>query len=269
MNAIRNYSALLFSYINLLNLLNLQDLRGQLLALGRFQISSPWSRPLTDSKPLTVLVFFLVFGQSFLGKVCRNPTALRWVARFVAIRPRSDESLDLGRWFSVVRSCKCSCPLAPLHNRSRLSSASPSSRCRVCRAIVRDFGRSVLACVNRSRLSAPRTASGPRQNLSTNRLRTRIWPSTRITLDHLATTRSSTLGKLLALLGNLRLALPRAAMVGWSWCWHSKSHVGCVQATLFSHHYDDSSGSFVERELQLSLHQYRIRKGVDLQVVSY
>ena len=125
-----------------------------------------------------------------------------------------------------------------------------------------------LVSVNCSWLSAPRTASGLRQNLSTNRLRTCLWPSTRITLDHLATTRSFTLGKLLALLGNSRPPLPRAAMVGWSWCWRPKSHVGCVQATLFSRRYDGPSGGFVERELQLLLHHHRIKKGVDLQVVS-
>ena len=217
----------LSSYINLLNSLNFQGLRNRLLAPGRFQTSSPWSRSLTNSKPLAVLVLVLVFGQSFLGKVCRDPTALRWVARFVAIRLRLDESLNLGQWFSVVWLCESSCPLAPW------------------------------------------TASGPRQNLSTNRLRTHIWSSPRITLDHLATTRSSTLGKLLApRLGNWRPPLHRVAMVGWSWCWCLKSHVGYVQATFFSHRYNGSSGGFVERELQLLLHQHRNRKGIDLQIVS-
>ena len=174
-----------------------------------------------------MLVLVLVFGQSFFGKVCRNLTALRWVARFVAIRSRSDESLNLGQWFSVFCLYKFSCPLAPW------------------------------------------TASGSRQNLSTNRLRTYIWSSPKIMLDHLATTRSSTLGKLLApRLGNLRPPLPRVAMVGWSWYWRCKSHVGCIQATLFSHRYDGFSGGFVKRELQLSLHQYRNKKSVDLQIVS-
>ena len=169
----------------------------------------------------------LVFGQSFLSKVCCNPTALRWVARFVTIQPRWDESLNLGRWFSVVCSCESFCPLAPW------------------------------------------TASGPRQNLSMNKLQTYIWSSPRITLDYLATTRSFTLGKLLApRLGNLRPPLPRIAMVGWSWCWRPKSHVSCVQAIIFSHRYNDSSGGFVKRELQLSLYQHRNKKGVDLQVVS-
>ena len=123
----------LSSYINLLNLLNLQGLCDWLLAPGRFQTCSSWSRPLTNSKPLTVLVFVLVFGQSFFYKVCRNPTAFRWVACFIAIRLHSDELLDLGQWFSVIRLCESSCPLAPW------------------------------------------TASGPRRNLSTNRLRTHIW----------------------------------------------------------------------------------------------
>ena len=99
-------------------------------------------------------------------------------------------------------------------------------------------------------------------------MHTCIWSFTRIALDHLASTRSSTLGKLLALLGNSCPLLPRAAMVGWSWCWRPKSHVGCVQAILFSHRYDGSSGGFVEHKLQLSLHHHRIRKGVDLQVIS-
>ena len=39
----------LSSYINLLNLLNLQGLHSWLLAPGRFQTSSPWSKPLTNS----------------------------------------------------------------------------------------------------------------------------------------------------------------------------------------------------------------------------
>ena len=113
-----------------------------------------------------------------------------------------------------------------------------------------------------------KTASDPRQNLSINRLRTYIRSSTRITRDHLATTRSSTLGKLLGLLGNLRSTLPRATIVDWSWCWRLKSYVGCIQATFFLHRYNSSSGGFVKRKLQLLLHQHRNRKGVDLQVVS-
>ena len=54
--------------------------------------------------------------------------------------------------------------------------------------------------VNRSWLSALQTVSGSRKNLSPgNRLRICIWSFTRIMLDHLATTRSSIFGKLLAL----------------------------------------------------------------------
>ena len=174
-----------------------------------------------------MLILVLVFGQSFLGKVCCNPNALRWVARFVVIRPRSDESFDLGRWCLVVGSCESSCPLAPW------------------------------------------TTSAPKGNLSINRLHTHIWSFSRITLDHLATTRSSTLGKLLTpRLGNSRLPLLQVAMVGWSWYWRPKSYVGYVQTTFFSHHYNGSSGGFVKRELQLSLHQHRNRKGINLQVVS-
>ena len=114
-------------------------------------------------------------------------------------------------------------------------------------------------------LLAPQSASGLRQNLFTNRLGTCIWSSTRITLDYLATTRSSTPSKLIALrLGNLWLSLPRIVIVDWSWYWCSKKHVGYVQATLFSHHYDGSFGGFVEHELQLLLYHHRIEKGVDL-----
>ena len=57
-------------------------------------------------------------------------------------------------------------------------------------------------------------------------------------------------------------------MVGLSWRWRPKSHIGCVQATLFSRRYNGSSGGFVECELQLLLYYHRIKKGVDLQVVS-
>ena len=100
-------------YINLLNLLNLQVLYSRLLASGRFQTSSPWFRPLTNSKPLAVLILVLLFGQSFLGKVCCNVTALKWVARFIAIRTHLDKSLDLGQWFLVVCLCELFYLLAP------------------------------------------------------------------------------------------------------------------------------------------------------------
>ena len=64
-------------------------------------------------------------------------------------------------------------------------------------------------------LLAPRSASGPRQNLSTNRLRTSIWSSTRTTLDHLATTRSFARIKLLGFwLNNSLPPLSRVAMAG-------------------------------------------------------
>ena len=145
--------------------------------------------------------------------------------------------LDLS--FGLLLNCSRSWPacvnhswlLAPLRNCSWLSKQSfVGSARQLCSTLV---GRWVsrfldLACVNRSQLSAPQTTSGKRQNLSWNRLRTCIWPSTRITLDDLATTRSSTLSKLLARLGNLRPLLPRAAIVSWSWCWRSKSYVSCV-----------------------------------------
>ena len=63
----------LSSYINLLNLLNLKA-----SAVGSWPLAG--SRPLApdpDLRPLAVLVLVLVFGQLFLGKVCRDPTALR------------------------------------------------------------------------------------------------------------------------------------------------------------------------------------------------
>ena len=98
------YQELLYSlsfYINLLNLLNLQGLRGWLLAPGRFQFSSPWSRLLTNSD--------LKGDACICARVCpivwsvgRNTIALKWVACFVAIRPLSNELFDLGR--SVGRS---------------------------------------------------------------------------------------------------------------------------------------------------------------------
>ena len=62
----------LSSYINLLNLLNLKA-----SAVGSWPLAG--SRPLvpdSDLRPLAVLVLVLAFGQSFLGKVCRNPTAV-------------------------------------------------------------------------------------------------------------------------------------------------------------------------------------------------
>ena len=75
----------LSSYMNLVKLLNFQGLRGRLLTTGRFQTSSPWSKLLTNYKTLAMLVLVFMFGQLFLGKVCCNPTAFRWVAPFVAI----------------------------------------------------------------------------------------------------------------------------------------------------------------------------------------
>ena len=112
------------------------------------------------------------------------------------------------------------------------------------------------------------TASGPWQNLSANKSCTCIQSSTRITLDHLATTRSFVLGKLLAFwLGNLRSPLFRAAMVSWSWCWRPICYIGYVQATFFSHRYNSSSSGFIERKLQLFFYYHWINKSVDLQIV--
>ena len=98
-------------YINLLNLLNLQGLRGWLLTPGRFQTSSPWSRSLTNSDlkgGAYTRVCICLIVWSIVQSVGCNPTALKWVARFVAIRPPLDELLNLGCsvgwWFSVICS---------------------------------------------------------------------------------------------------------------------------------------------------------------------
>ena len=120
--------------------------------------------------------------------LCRNPTTFRWVARLWSLG-RSIVFGCLFIWFSVVRLflvyhsayCSIGClqlrlfatlfvrDFSPLHNRSRLSLASPSSRlpgllsncaqlcitvldyswlCQAvihwfCRAIVYNFGQSV------------------------------------------------------------------------------------------------------------------------------
>ena len=66
----------LSSYINLLNLLNLQGLCSRLLAPDRFQISSPWSRPLTNPNLKGgACIYTCVFP--IVWSVGRNPTALR------------------------------------------------------------------------------------------------------------------------------------------------------------------------------------------------
>ena len=122
-----------------------------------------------------------------------------------------------------------------------------------------------LACVNCSRLSTSKTASGQRQNISTNRLRTCIWSFTRILLDYLAATRSSTIGKLLAfLLGNLWPPLPRVARVGWSCCWRPKSHIGFIWATFFSHHYYGCSHDFYLQDVSYNSRSINTGSGIML-----
>ena len=153
----------LSSYINLLNLLNLQGLRGWLQASSRFQTSSLWSRSQTSDLCRYSYSFSCLFDQLFLGKVCRNPTTLGWVVWL----------WSLDQLFATSFVCNS----GPLHNRSRLSSTSlssslsglPSNRaqlcvtvldcprlhqavvCRICQAIMRDFGglvaRSVGFCL--------------------------------------------------------------------------------------------------------------------------
>ena len=119
----------LSSYINLLNI----KLCGWLQAPGRFQTFSPWSRTHIGSRPLAVLALVLVFGQSFLGKVCCDLIALRWVACFVAIRPHLvfgglivlNLSFGLSlNWLFLTLFVR---DFGPLHNCSQLSSALPSS----------------------------------------------------------------------------------------------------------------------------------------------
>ena len=61
-----------------------------------------------------MLVLVLAFGQLFFGKICRNPTALGWVAW----------PWSFDRLFATLFVCDS----GSLRNRSRLSSASPSSR---------------------------------------------------------------------------------------------------------------------------------------------
>ena len=105
----------LSSYINFLNIRLCIRLQGP----GRFQTFSLWSRTHTGSQPLAVLVLVLIFGQLSLSKICRDPTALRWVVCFIAIQPLSDKSLDFGcsirQWFSVV----CLFPIACLIGLNR------------------------------------------------------------------------------------------------------------------------------------------------------
>ena len=124
----------LSSYINFLNLLNLQVLHGWLLAPGRFQTSSLWSRHLTNSD-LKEDAYTCAHVRSIVWSIVQSadcdPTALRWDVCFFVIWLLLDELLDLGRsvgqWFLVVCSCESSCPLALLHNRFWLSLASPNS----------------------------------------------------------------------------------------------------------------------------------------------
>ena len=96
----------LSSYINLLNLLNLYGLCSRLLAPGRFQTSSTWFRPLINSD-LKGSACTRACIYPIVWSVGHDPTALRRVACFVAIRPLLDKLLDLnclvGRSRSVNR----------------------------------------------------------------------------------------------------------------------------------------------------------------------
>ena len=88
----------LSSYINLLNLLNFQGLCSRFLDPGRFQTSSPWSRPLTNSDLKGVLIFVLVFDKLFS----------QLSGQLVVIWPFLDELLALLRSDHFRISCSTS-----------------------------------------------------------------------------------------------------------------------------------------------------------------
>ena len=138
-------------YINLLNFLNLKA-----SAVGFWPLAGSKSlAPDSGLRFLAIVVLVFAFSQSFLGKVCRNPTALWWVA----------QPWSLNWLFATPFVCDS----GPLHTRSRLSLASLSSclsgllsnytqlcltvlNCPwlhqaivywVCRVIMHDFGRLV------------------------------------------------------------------------------------------------------------------------------
>ena len=149
----------LSSYINLLNFLNFKASAVSFWLL----IGSKPLAPDPNLRPLAVLVLVLAFGQLFLGKVCRDPTALGWVAR----------PWSLDRLFATLFVYDS----GHSRNRSQFSSTLPRSRlsglpsnhaqffitildclwlyqavfCWVCRAIMRDFSRSVGRWFDQSR----------------------------------------------------------------------------------------------------------------------
>ena len=92
----------LSSYINLLDLLNLQGLRHWFLTSGRFHTSSPWSRPLTNSKSPAVFLLVFVSGQSFLGKVW--PLSDKSLALSQSERSRLSCSSSVARLIGIDRS---------------------------------------------------------------------------------------------------------------------------------------------------------------------
>ena len=68
----------LSSYINFLNLLNLKA-----SAVGSWPLAGSRLLALdSDLRPLAILILVFAIGESFHGKVCCNPTVLRWVAWF-------------------------------------------------------------------------------------------------------------------------------------------------------------------------------------------
>ena len=126
------------------------------------------SRPLAGSRPLPSIQN----SSDIIGRdVNRNRSRIRAVnrSRSFSASPNS-RAVVLGCSFAIAFGFT-ELSFSVVHSRSL--SASPSSR---SQSLVRSVGRLLdLARVNRSRLSAPRTASGPRRNLSPcNRSRTHI-----------------------------------------------------------------------------------------------
>ena len=85
----------LFSYINLLNLLNLQAFRSWLLAPSWFQTSSSWSRPLTNSRPYPIpsailamiviiwsIVSWLVLAFAKVARLAEPLFSMTWSVSF-------------------------------------------------------------------------------------------------------------------------------------------------------------------------------------------
>ena len=160
-----------------------------------------------------MFIFVLVFDQSFFGKVSRDPTTLRWVAHFVAIRLLLDKWLIfnclVGWWLLVVRSFL------------------------------------FALCLNHLSLLAPQTAGGLRQNLT-------FWwimhsyPIIYLgficgyePLNHLELCLDFFLWQATNLADSLHSPLPYSNS-GWSWCWRPKSQALLRLVGGLSRHYSGS-----------------------------